>query len=168
MFGVPLTPSVRWSVDSDHAVLAMFALSFVLTPILLGHRFRMVHASMSRTRGRIAPPWYADARFVVGFSIGLIALIIGDLLLWSRVALLIGVAAEVALSAVLVRTVRLERRRSNRAGSASWPRRRSRWHPVGSAAAMALCPRQAAKDAPAANRRPPASSPGRLPSHSPG
>ena len=108
MFGVPLTPSVRWSVDSNHAVLAMFALSFVLTPILLGHRFRMVHASMSRTRGRIAPPWYADARFVVGFSIGLIALIVSDLLLWSRVALLFGVAAEVALSAVLVRTVRLQ------------------------------------------------------------
>ncbi len=109
MFGVPLTPSVRWSVDSDHAVLLMFALCFVLTPILLGRRFRMVHASISRLRGRTVPPWYADARFVIGFSVGLVALIIGDLLLWSRVALLIGIAAEVGLSAVLVRTVRLQR-----------------------------------------------------------
>src|SRR4051794_9710328 len=109
MFGVPLSPSVRWSVDSDHAVLLMFALCFVLTPILLGCRLRMVHASTSRLRGQIVASWYADPRFVIGFSVGLVALIIGDLLLWSRVALLIGMATDVALSAVLVRTVRLQR-----------------------------------------------------------
>ena len=108
MFGVPLTPEVRWSVDSDHLVLLVFALSFVLTPILLGRRFRMVHAAMSRSRGRTVPPWYADPRFVTGFSIGIVALIIADLMVWSRVAVLIAVAAEVAVSAVLVRTVRLE------------------------------------------------------------
>ena len=108
MFGVPLTPSVRWSVDSDHAVLLVFALCFVLTPILLGRRFRMVHAAVTRSRGRTVPPWYADVRFVVGFSVGIVALIIGDLMVWSRVALLIGIGAEVAISAVLIRTVRLE------------------------------------------------------------
>jgi hypothetical protein len=108
MFGVPLTPSVRWSVDSDHAVLLMFALCFVLSPILVGIRFRMVHARMTRQRGRVVPTWYADGRFVLGFSLGLTVLIIGDLMLWSRVALLIAVAAEVTLSAVLVRTTRLE------------------------------------------------------------
>ncbi len=108
MFGVPLSPDVRWSVDSDHLVLLVFALSFVLTPILLGRRFRMVHAGMDRSRGRAVPPWYADPRFVTGFSIGIVALIIADLMVWSRVAVLIAVAADVAVSAVLVRTVRLE------------------------------------------------------------
>ncbi len=108
MFGVPLTPSVHWSVDSDHAVLLVFALTFILTPILLGRRFRMVHAAVTGARGRAVAPWYADPRFVIGFSAGILALIIGDLMVWSRVALLIGIGAEVALSAVLVRTVRLE------------------------------------------------------------
>ena len=89
-------------------MLLVFALSFVLTPILLGRRFRMVHAGMDRSRGRAVPPWYADPRFVTGFSIGIVALIIADLMVWSRVAVLIAVAADVAVSAVLVRTVRLE------------------------------------------------------------
>jgi hypothetical protein len=108
MFGVPLTPSVRWSVDSDHAVLLTFAVCFVLTPVLLGQRCRMVHARMLSHRGRPVPPWYADVRFVLGISAGLVVLTVADLMLWSRVALLIGVVAEVAVSAVVVRTVRLE------------------------------------------------------------
>jgi Protein kinase domain len=108
MFGVPLTPSVGWSVDSDHVVLLTFAACFVLTPVLLGHRFRMVHAAINRRRGRPVPPWYADVRFVLGFSVCLVTLIIGDFLLWARVALLIGIATEAAVSAVVVRTVRLD------------------------------------------------------------
>lgn len=107
MYGVPLSPQIRWEVDTDRRVLAVLLLTFVLTPVLLGWRARMVARRVARRRGREVGPWHADVRFVLGLCAAVIGLTVTDLMLWQRVAVAVALLAEVGLTALVVRTTRL-------------------------------------------------------------